>query len=188
MMRARMSRTHAAVVLLTVAVVGGALGAGCASFDPAPPAPIRPTDKNVVVAWTIEEGLYDNGLARQSEVVQIRYQGGGEDGMIEIHDYGRRYRGDERPREPTIYRRRLTPEQLDELQHRLAALELPDINRRQERPGLVPWTMWGICVPVTRGTQCGQLLLDEWRDIMGAPALFTLLQAYRNDARVHPDK
>ena len=60
--------------------------------------------------------------------------------------------------------------------------------QRQERPGLVPWTMWGICVPVTRGTQCGQLLLDEWRDIMGAPALFTLLQAYRNDARVHPDK
>jgi hypothetical protein len=89
---------------------------------------------------------------------------------------------------PTIYRRRLTPEQLDQLQHVLAALELPDIDRRQRRPDLVPWTMWGICVPVTRGTQCGQLLIDEWRDVGGAPALFALLQSFRRDARLRPDK
>jgi hypothetical protein len=182
MISRRMSRTRAAL-LVSIAVA-----AGCGTFDPTPPPPIRPTDKNVVLAWTIEEGLYDNGLARQSEVVQIRYTAAADDGMTEIQDYGRRYRGDERPRPPTVYRHHLTPAQLDELQHRLAALELPDINRRQEKPGLVPWTMWGICVPVTRGTQCGQLLVDEWRDIGGAPSLFTLLQSFRRDARIHPDK
>ena len=181
----RMSPTHAASVGFALSL---ALVAGCASFDPAPPAPIRPTDKNVVLAWTIEEGLYDNGLARASEIVQFRYSDAADDGVTEVQDYGRRYRGDERPHDPKIYRHRLTPEQLDELQHRLAALELPDINRRKERPGLVPWTMWGICVPVTRGTQCGQLLIDEWRDIGGAPALFTLLQSYRNDALIHPER
>ena len=93
----------------------------------------------------------------------------------------------EKPRTPTIFRRRLTPAQLDQLQHRLAALELPDIERRQQKPELVPWTMWGICVPVTRGTQCGQLLIDEWRDVGGAPELFALLQSFRRDARIHPD-
>jgi hypothetical protein len=183
MMRRRMSRTHVAAVALLLA-----FAAGCSTFDPAPPAPIRPTDKNVVLAWTIEEGLYDKGLARASEIVQIRYGDAAEDGTTEIQDYGRRYRGDERPRPPTIYRHHLTAAQLDELQHRLAALELPDINRRQERPAIVPWTMWGICVPVTRGAQCGQLLMDEWRDVSGAPGLFTLLQSFRRDARIHPEK
>ena len=76
---------------------------------------------------------------------------------------------------------------MEQLQHVLAGLELPDLERRQEKPELVPWTMWGICVPVTRGTQCGQLLRDEWRDVGGAPQLFGLLESYRRDARLHPD-
>ena len=176
-------RTLAAAAVLFLSL------AGCARFDPAPPAPIRPTDKNVVLAWTIEDGLYDNGLARATEIIQFRYQGAGSDeGMTEIQDYGRLYRGDERPRTPTIYRRHLTRAQMDDLQHVLTALELPDVERRQRKPDLVPWTMWSICVPVTRGTQCGQLLVDEWRDIGGAPALFTLLQSYRRDARLHSEK
>ena len=187
MMRRRMSlRTLAlAAVLVTSVVTVG----GCARFDPTPPPPIRPTDRNVVLAWTIEEGLYDNGLARATEIIQFRYQGASsEEGITEVQDYGRLYRGDERPRQPTIYRRRLTRVQMDQLQHVLAALELPDVERRQRTPDLVPWTMWGICVPVTRGTQCGQLLIDEWRDIGGAPALFALLNSYRRDARLHPEK
>jgi hypothetical protein len=77
---------------------------------------------------------------------------------------------------------------MDQLQHALAALELPDVERRQERPEVVPWTMWGICLPVTRGTQCGQLLMDEWREVEGAFPLFTLLQSLRRDCRLHPDK
>ena len=182
MMRRRMSRTFAAAALLTVV-----LSLGCAPFDPPPPAPIRPTDKNVVLAWTIEEGLYDNGLARATEIIQFRYQGGSDDGMTEIQDYGRLYRGDQRPRTPKIYRRRLTRVEMEQLQHVLAALELPDIERRQRKPDLVPWTMWGICVPVQRGTQCGQLLRDEWRDVGGAPQFFALIESYRRDARLHPD-
>jgi hypothetical protein len=169
---------------LVVAAIGCA-ALGCAT-DPPPPLPVRPVDKNVVVAWTIEDGLYDNGLARSTEIVTVRYEGEG--GLTEIQDYGRIYRGDQRPRVPKIFRRRLTAAQMDELQHTMTALELPDVNRRQEKPGLVPWTMWGICVPVTRGTQCGQLLLDEWREIGGAPQLFTLLESFRRDARFHPDK
>jgi len=187
-MPGRMLRTHATARRLALVAAGCALTAACSTFDPAPPPPIRPTDKDVVLAWTIEEGLYDKGLARETEVVQFRYLGSHEDGMTEVQDYGRRYRGDERPRDPTLYRHRLTTAQLDELQHRLAALELPDSNRRQEKPGIVPWTMWGICVPVTRGMQCGQLLVDEWREILGAPALFALLESYRHDARIHPEK
>jgi hypothetical protein len=158
---------------------------GCAT-DPAPPLPVRPIDKNVVLAWTIEEGLYDNGLARSTEVVTVRYEG--EAGLTEIQDFGRIYRGDQRPRVPTILRRRLTSAQMDQLQNTMTALELPDVNRRQEKPGLVPWTMWGLCIPVTRGTQCGQLLVDEWRDIGGAPQLFGLLQTFRRDCRLHPEK
>ena len=181
MMRRRMSRSIAAASLLVV------LAVGCAPFDPPPPAPIRPTDRNVVVAWTIEEGLYDNGLARATEIIQFRYQGGADDGVTEVQDYGRLYRGDQRARKPTIYRRHLTSQEMEQLQHVLAALELPDLERRQEKPGLVPWTMWGICVPVMRGTQCGQLLRDEWRDVGGAPQLFGLLESYRRDARLHPD-
>jgi hypothetical protein len=169
---------------LVVAALGGA-AVGCAT-DPPPPLPVRPIDKNVVVAWTIEDGLYDNGLARATEIVTVRYEGEG--GLTEIQDYGRIYRGDQRTRVPKIFRRRLTATQMDELQHTMTALELPDVNRRQEKPGLVPWTMWGLCVPVTRGTQCGQLLLDEWRDIGGAPQLFTLLQSFRRDAHLHPEK
>lgn len=158
---------------------------GCAT-DPAAPAPVRPVGKDVVLAWTIDEALYDNGLARATEVVTVRYQGS--DGQTEVQDYGRVYRGDQRSRAPTIFRRRLTAAQMDQLQHALAAMELPDANRRQERPGVVPWTMWGLCVPVTRGTQCGQLLVDEWRDIDGAWPLFSLLQSFRRDARIHPDR
>jgi len=187
MMRRRMSLrmlVAAAVLVTSVVTVGG-----CARFDPTPPPPIRPTDRNVVLAWTIEEGLYDNGLARATEIIQFRYQGASsEEGITEVQDFGRLYRGDERPRQPTFYRHRLTRAQMDQLQHVLAGLELPDVERRQRTPDLVPWTMWGICVPVTRGTQCGQLLIDEWRDIGGAPALFALLNSYRRDARLNPEK
>jgi hypothetical protein len=177
MMAVRMCRSLWAALVLAVA-------AGCAT-DPAPPAPIRPVGKDVVLAWTIEDALYDKGLARATEVVTVRYVG--TDGQTEIQDYGRVYRGDERPRTPSVFRRRLTAAQMDQLQHALAALELPDLNRRRERPGIVPWTMWGICVPVTRGTQCGQLLVDEWRDVDGAWQLFALLQSFRVDARNRPD-
>jgi hypothetical protein len=181
-----MSRLLAAASLFVS--LGSGLAAGCTTFDPALPAPIRPTDKNVVLAWTIEEGLYDNGVARQSEIVTFKYNGAGDDGLTEVQDYGRVYRGEpEKPRTPTIFRRRLTPAQLDQLQHLLAALELPDIERRQQKPELVPWTMWGICVPVTRGTQCGQLLIEEWRDVGGASELFALLQTFRREARLRPD-
>jgi hypothetical protein len=133
----------AAVLVTSVVTVGG-----CARFDPTPPPPIRPTDRNVVLAWTIEEGLYDNGLARATEIIQFRYQGASsEEGITEVQDFGRLYRGDERPRQPTFYRHRLTRAQMDQLQHVLAGLELPDVERRQRTPDLVPWTMWGICVP-----------------------------------------
>jgi len=158
--------------------------AGCAS-EPPPPAPIRPIGKDVVLAWTIEEGLYDKGLARSTEVVTFRYLG--TEGQTEIQDYGRIYLGDQRPRMPTVLRRRLTPAQMDQLQHALAALELPDAERRRDKPDNVPWTMWGICVPATRGMQCGQLLADEWRDVGGAPQLFGLLESYRRDAHLHPN-
>jgi len=54
MMLRRMSlRTLAAAAVLLTGVL---TLVGCARFDPAPPPPIRPTDKNVVLAWTIEEG------------------------------------------------------------------------------------------------------------------------------------
>ena len=53
------------------------LAAACATE--APPAPVRPVDKNVVLAWTIEDALYDNGLARSTEVVTFRYVG--DDGL-----------------------------------------------------------------------------------------------------------
>ena len=178
MMPAQMTRFPAAVLLTIVAL-------GCAT-DPGAPAPVRPVGKDVVLAWTIEEALYDRGLARATEVVTVRYQGS--DGQTEVQDYGRVYRGDQGPRTPTIFRHRLTAAQMDQLQHALAAMELPDVNRRQERPGIVPWTMWGICVPVTRGTQCGQLLVDEWRDVDGAWPLFSLLQSFRRDARIHPER
>ena len=137
-----MSRSIVAALLLAVAA------AGCAG-DPGPPAPIRPVGKDVVLAWTIEDALYDNGLARATEVVTIRYLG--IDGQTEIQDYGRVYRGDQRPRKPNIFRHQLTAAQMDQLQHAMTALELPDVNRRQERPGIVPWTMWGICVPSRAG-------------------------------------
>ena len=177
MMVVRMRRSFWAALVLAVA-------AGCATESP--PEPMRPTGKDVLLSWTIQEALYDKGLARATEVVTVRYQG--VEGLTEILDYGRVYRGDEHPRAPNLFRRKLTAAQMDQLQHAMAALELPDMNRRRERPGVVPWTMWGICVPVTRGTQCGQLLIDEWRDIGGAPALFALLNSYRRDARLHPEK
>ena len=89
-----------------------------------------------MLAWTIEDALYDNGLARATEVVTIRYLG--IDGQTEIQDYGRVYRGDQRPRKPNVFRHKLTAAQMDQLQHAMTALELPDVNRRQERPGIVP--------------------------------------------------
>ena len=48
---------------------------------------MRPVDKNVVLAWTIEDALYDNGLARATEVVTFRYVG--DEGLTEVQDYGR---------------------------------------------------------------------------------------------------
>ena len=48
---------------------------GCAT-DPPPPLPIRPVDPNVIVAWTIERGLYEQGVARATEVVTVRASGG----------------------------------------------------------------------------------------------------------------
>lgn len=182
MKRARRRPRSAGTALLLAAVI-----AGCAS-EPPPPAPVRPIGKDIVLAWTIEEGLYDNGLARATEVVTFRYLGLGGAGQTEIQDYGRTYRGDQRPRAPSLFRRRLTPTQMDQLQHALAALELPDQQRRRDQPEIVPWTLWGICVPVTRGVQCGQLLADEWTDIDGAPALFALLESFRRDCRLHPDR
>ena len=180
MMRRRMSRSIVAASLLVV------LAAGCAPFDPPPPAPIRPTDRNVVVAWTIEEGLYDNGLARATEIIQFRYQGGADDGVTEIQDYGRLYRGDQRPRKPTIYRRHLTSQEMEQLQHVLAALELPDLERRQEKPELVPWTMWGIASP-SRAHAVLPAAARRMARRRRRAQLFGLLESYRRDARLHPD-
>ena len=59
MMPVRMRRSLWAALVLAVA-------AGCAT-DPAPPAPIRPVGKDIVLAWTIEDALYDKGLAREVE-------------------------------------------------------------------------------------------------------------------------
>jgi hypothetical protein len=158
--------------------------AGCA--NPPPPAPVRPVGPDVVLAWTIERAFYDNGLARATEVVTVRDVG--IDGQTEIQDYGTVWRGDTRPRAPAVFRRKLTQPQMDELQRAVSALELPNIDRRHEAPGLVPWTMWGVCLPVRNGTQCGQLLVEEWTEIGGAPELFKLLESFRHDCRLHPDK
>jgi hypothetical protein len=159
-------------------------GAGC--FNPPPPEPVRPVGPNVVLAWTIERAFYDNGLARATEVITIRDVG--VDGQVEVQDYGTVWRGDTRPRVPAVFRRKLTQPQMDQLQRAVSGLELPNIDRRKEAPGLVPWTMWGICIPVRSGTQCGQLLLEEWPEIGGAQELFALLDSFRRDARVHPEK
>ena len=173
-----MTRRH---LLLLASLLAGA---GCT--NPPPPPPVRPVDPNVVLAWTIERAFYDNGLARATEVVTVRDVG--TDGQVEIQDYGTVWRGDTRPRAPAVFRRKLTQPQMDELQRAVSGLELPNIDRRREAPSLVPWTMWGVCIPVRTGTQCGQLLLEEWPEIGGAPELFQLLETFRHDARVHPDK
>jgi hypothetical protein len=156
-----------------------AAGLGCAS-GPAPPAPVRPVGKDVVLAWTIERGLYDQGLRRSTEVMTIRSRAG--TGDVEVQDFGVVYQGDATPRSPTIYRRGLTPAELDDLNRTLFGLELPDAGRRTETPGIVPWTLWGICFPVGQAMQCGQLLPGEWNDVNGASELFALLQTLRQEA------
>jgi hypothetical protein len=158
---------------------------GCAT-DPPPPLPIRPTDPNVIVAWTIERGLYDDGVARSTEVVTIRVSGG--QAEMVVQDYGLTRRGAARPaRAPTVKRRPLNEAELEALEHALNALELPDAARRAEAPTLVPWTIWGICLPVTaKKMQCGQLWVEEWNGVGGAPELFTLLQSWRQEAKSPP--
>src|SRR5688572_17723150 len=158
---------------------------GCAT-DPPPPLPVRPVDPDVIVAWTIERGLYEQGVARSTEVVTVRASGG--QGEMLIQDYGLTRRGEKRPaRAPTMNRRPISAEELDALEHALNALELPDAARRAEAPTLVPWTIWGICLPVTKKKmQCGQLWVDEWNGVGGAPELFTLLQSWRQECKSLP--
>ena len=158
---------------------------GCAT-DPPPPLPIRPVDPNVIVAWTIERGLYDNGVARATEVVTVRASGG--QAEMFVQDYGLTRRGDKRPvRPPTMKRRAISGAEMEALEHALNALELPDAARRAQAPTLVPWTIWGICLPVTqKKMQCGQLWVEEWNGVGGAPELFTLLQSWRQECKSLP--
>ncbi len=158
---------------------------GCGT-DPPPPLPVRPVDPNVIVAWTIERGLYEQGVARATEVVTVRASAG--EGEMLVQDYGLTRRGETRPvRAPTMKRRPVTAAELEELEHALNALELPDAARRAEAPTLVPWTIWGICLPVTKKKmQCGQLWVDEWNGVGGAPELFTLLQSWRQETKPRP--
>jgi hypothetical protein len=158
---------------------------GCAT-DPPPPLPVRPVDPNVIVAWTIERGIYDEGVARATEVVTVRASGGQAEMLVQ--DYGLTRRGDKRPvRPPTMKRRALSVAELEALEHALNGLELPDAARRAQAPTLVPWTIWGICLPVTqRKMQCGQLWVDEWNGVGGAPELFTLLQSWRQESKALP--
>ena len=159
--------------------------AACAT-DPPPPLPIRPSDPNVIVAWTIERGLYEQGVARATEVVTVRASGG--QAEMVVQDYGMTRRGETRPvRAPTVNRRALNAAELDALEHALNGLELPDAARRAEAPTLVPWTIWGICLPVTKKKmQCGQLWVEEWNGVGGAPELFTLLQSWRQETKPRP--
>jgi hypothetical protein len=155
---------------------------GCAT-DPPPPAPVRPFDPSVILAWTIERGLYDGGPARATEVITVTGKAGG--GEVLVQDYGMTRRGETRPpRAPTIARRSLSADEMETLGHALAALELPDAARRAELPSIVPWTVWGICIPVSKKTtQCGQLWVDEWNGVGGAQELFTLLQSWRQESK-----
>ena len=42
----------------------------------------------------------------------------------------------------------------------------------------------GFCLPVTaKKMQCGQLWVEEWNGVGGAPELFTLLQSWRQEAK-----
>ena len=164
-----------------VVVVGAALA--CASAPP-PPAPVRPVGKDVVLAWTIERGLYDGGLQRSTEVVTVRARAG--KGELEVQDFGVVYAGDQRPRAPTIRRRGLSAAELDGLNRTAFGMELPDTERRREPPAIVPWTLWGICFPSNRAMQCGELLEDEWAAVHGAPELFALLESLRRQAAAAP--
>lgn len=157
--------------------LGGVLAA-CASAAP-PPAPIRPVGADVVLAWTIERGLYDGGLRRSTEVVIVRARDG--KGSIEVQDFGVVYDGDAKPRAPVIRRRNLAAAELDDIRRKLDAMELPDTERRREAPTIVPWELWGICVPAGRAMQCGQLLAGEWNDVHGGPDLFSRLEALRQE-------
>jgi hypothetical protein len=179
---ARPSRCTQLPLLAMIALAGAIIG--CAT-DPPPPLPVRPYDPSVILAWTIERGLYEEGPARATEVVTVRATGGEGGGEVVVQDFGMTRRGDRRPpRAPTIARRALNAAEMDALGHALAALELPDVARRAEHPNLVPWTIWGICLPVSkRTTQCGQLWVDEWNGVGGAPELFALLQAWRQDTK-----
>ena len=144
---------------------------------------MRPIGKDVVLAWTIERGLYDQGLRRSTEVLTIRSREG--KGDVEVQDFGVVYQGDATPRSPAIYRRGLAPAELEGLNRTLFDLELPDAGRRREAPAIVPWTLWGICFPVGAAMQCGQLLADEWNEVRGAPELFAFLQTLRREAADH---
>jgi hypothetical protein len=166
-------------------IAAGVAWLGCASGPP-PPMPVRPVGKDVVLAWTIERGLYDHGVRRATEVVTIRSREG--KGEVEVQDFGVVAQGDATPRRPTVYRRGLATAELDTLNRALFGLELPDVGRRREAPALVPWTLWGVCFPTTRAMQCGQLLVDEWNDIRGAPELFALLQTLRDESVSRPDR
>ncbi len=157
-------------------LAAAALIAGCASAAP-PPAPVRPVGKDVVLAWTIERGLYDGGLRRSTEVVTVRSRAG--KGEMEVQDFGVVYAGDSAPQTPSIHRRGLTAAELDGLSRTTFGMELPDTDRRREAPAIVPWTLWGICFPTSRAMQCGQLLVDEWGGVHGAPELFALLESLR---------
>jgi hypothetical protein len=156
-----------------------ATGLACASRPP-PPAPVRPVGKDVLLAWTIERGLYDRGVRRSTEVVTIRSRAG--QGELEVQDFGVVHQDDAAPRTPRIHRRALTVAEMDGLNRTLFGLELPDVDRRREAPAIVPWTLWGICFPTTRSMQCGQLLADEWKDVRGAPELFALLETLREQS------
>jgi hypothetical protein len=169
-----------------VVVTALALGcAGCASTPP-PPMPVRPIGNDVVLAWTIERGLYDGGVQRATEVVTIRAREGKAE--VEVQDFGTAPQGDGKPRTPTVYRRDLKAAELDTLNRALFGLELPDVDRRREAPAIVPWTLWGVCFPTRKAMQCGQLLADEWNDVNGARELFAVLQTLRQESVDRPDR
>ena len=69
---------------------------------------------------------------------------------------------------------------MDQLEHALDALELPDAARRAggADAGSVD-DLGDLPAGDAKKMQCGQLWVDEWNGVGGAPELFTLLQSWR---------
>lgn len=163
------------------------LGGACASAWRPQNVPARSPTQRLILTWTIDDWVYEQGSGRDTERVAVYSDG--TIGQIEVEVLGARWSNGPSNVGASTWVSLVQTPQLRALVDALRALRVPDnAPTMAVDPHRSPATTWTICVPTEGGERCAALPLSEWAAMEGAGSVFALVKAMRDDCVQHGDR